>query len=946
MAQIRATISPAIYDTVVSLLSPLPNPDAAIAQFARLVDASNGELLPHFHNNQRLIHYVLLVFAHSQWLGETLIRNTDVLLSLGKVTALDRTISAETFAERLAKLRLGSAGHDCATVLARCKRREYIRILLRDVLGIATLAETTGEISALSDVLIAEAVREVDAQLHARYGTPRHVDKAGRDLPCRFSVLALGKLGGNELNYSSDIDLMFLYEGGLSNREYFIRLAQQTTELLSRHTGEGPVFRIDLRLRPQGSQEELAVALPHAVQYYRNVAQDWELQALIKARHSAGDVRLSREFMRSVEAQVYRPELNFAAIKTALSMREKIDQQRRSPRRVPWALRGIDIKREPGGIRDIEFLVQCLQRVYGGPEPWLRSSGTLFTLQKLHDKQHISGSDFDTLTGSYIFLRNLEHRLQLWQGQQTHRLLTSEAELVTLARGMTREGSAVPAPSAFLEQVRVRMRGVAEIYRRVIYLEQSREKSGMESLDRSSSTVGEHSGQQVMARLAVDAPALHAWLSTAQLSTAQLSREAHRNLERFLHAATTSSDGYPAILSNPDTLRRALPIFEHSHYATELLVRNPAEMLLLQDLAAGPDPPSGAETLPRTGSGAWLLGLPTDALARPGEELSSLRCGYRELTLLSSARDLLLPRSIWTSLRDNTAAADAAIRAAVQFAAAPSGFAVLALGRLGSCEFDILSDADLLFVYDDSTDRSQAVRAAERTMEALTAYTHDGTVFAVDTRLRPHGSEGELVLTPSQLGAYFANHAQPWERLTYLRLRSIAGDMQVADAAAQRVQVALRSPVSHPQHLRETLVDMRTRLENLDRSPNFKSGAGGTYDVDYVLAYLQLQNGLVQTATLRERIGQLRTRALLSNPDAETLQQSAAFLRALEHVVRLVTGRTGKWLPASDQAMRSVRELVAQSLPHAVHTRVEEELANVLLRTREIYGKLLASPAL
>ena len=348
--------------------------------------------------------------------------------------------------------------------------------MLRDVLGIATLAETTAEISALSDVLIEDALREAHSQLQRRFGTPQHLEQRGRAVDSRFTVLSLGKLGGNELNYSSDIDLLYLYDGGdepagsdISNREYFVRLAQNITELLSRHTPEGPVFRIDLRLRPQGTEGEPAVPLAHAIRYYSQVAHDWELQAMIKARHAAGDVGLARELMRAVQPYVYRPELNFVAIKTALETRDKIGSHRRKSllKEVPET--GIDVKVDRGGIRDIEFLVQCLQRVYGGGESWLRSRGTLFALQKLHDKEHISSKDFHNLTNAYEFLRHLEHRLQLRQGQQTHRLPQSAPELHQLARSMTREGTAAPNPQEFIAHVQRRMAAVQEIYQRVIY---------------------------------------------------------------------------------------------------------------------------------------------------------------------------------------------------------------------------------------------------------------------------------------------------------------------------------------------------------------------------------------------------------------------------------------------------------------------------------------------
>src|SRR5206468_11710056 len=204
-----------------------------------------------------------------------------------------------------------------------------------------------------------------------------------------FAVLSLGKLGGNELNYSSDIDLLYLHGDGpeppaaaISNREYFVRLAQQVTEILSRHTAEGAVFRIDLRLRPQGNEGELAISLSNALRYYAETAHDWERQALIKVRNSAGDIALAREFIRRVQPQVYSEQVNFAAIKTALVAREKIDRKRRK-QAATEGYESIDVKIDRGGIRDIEFLVQCLQRVYGGAEPWLRSGGTVFSLQKL-----------------------------------------------------------------------------------------------------------------------------------------------------------------------------------------------------------------------------------------------------------------------------------------------------------------------------------------------------------------------------------------------------------------------------------------------------------------------------------------------------------------------------------------------------------------------------------
>jgi glutamate-ammonia-ligase adenylyltransferase len=431
LARLGERLSPGVTGTLPTLLGESPDPDSALNLLERLISApENHELLRLLDRSRYLVHYAIALFGYSQWLGETLIQNTDLFHALCRERTLERSHSREDFQEHLARFRSRSFEIDISQLLARFKKREYIRIMLRDVLRFATLAETTAEISALSDVLIEEARRHTDAILRNRYGAPQHLDQHGRVVDTPFAVLSMGKLGGNELNYSSDVDLLFLYGDGerpipdeqdrlawgttsrqgagsreqgaggereISNREYFIRLAQQVTEVLSRVTREGAVFRIDLRLRPQGAEGEPAVPLAHALRYYARVAHDWELQALIKVRYSAGDLELAREFIRGVQPFVYREELNFAAIETAVNSREKIGAHRRKPAAIRRS-NALDVKLDRGGIRDIEFLVQCLQRVYGGAEAWLRSGGTLFSLQKLHDKGHISGKDFHELS--------------------------------------------------------------------------------------------------------------------------------------------------------------------------------------------------------------------------------------------------------------------------------------------------------------------------------------------------------------------------------------------------------------------------------------------------------------------------------------------------------------------------------------------------------------------
>ena len=945
LARLRGSLPEPVFAAFLQFLATSPSPDSVVVQFERLMEAAPGDLATAFQKQPILIHYATLIFGCSAWLGETLIQNIDLFRRLGRSQSLDRSCSREECREEFARMHSRSPDSDMAAALARFRKREYVRILLRDVLGIAKLAETTEEISALADALIEEGLMAVNSELQRRHGTPKWVDTQGRLRDSRFAVVSLGKLGGNELNYSSDIDLMFLYDGGvepptqgISNREYFIRLAQQTTELLSRHNREGQVFRIDLRLRPQGHEGELAVALPRAAHYYSKVAEDWELQAMIKARHSAGDADLVREFIRAVEPCVYRPNVNFAAVKTALQTRERIDK--RGKKLVPGrpTRHAIDVKLDRGGIRDIEFLVQCLQRVYGGEEGWLRSRGTLFALQKLHDKEHISGKDFHNLTNAYEFLRHLEHHLQLRHGRQSHQLPSSPAELEVLAKCLNRQGSATQSPAEFLAHIQTRMASVAEIYSRIIYQQQSQQFIDAEGNLRLQAQVppsAENSYSQIMQRLAVDAPRL-----LEVISHARLSPHARRNLDRYLSSAATNSERYGAVLGSPDAVERALKIFEFSNYLADILVRYPTDVALLEDIKARTATVAAAlfEIAPdqsNTTPDPVLAYLSHSSVSRQ-EALVLLRQQFRHALFVSGARDLYHRRSVFEALEENTAAADRAVQSALAISHPPSGLAVMALGRLGSREFDLLSDADVVFVADETTNPEVARRAAERTMESLTAYTREGTVFPVDTRLRPQGREGELVTTPAQISRYFARDARPWEAISYLRLRFVAGDREVGGLALAAAREGVASVADRPEFDR-ALADMRSRLELSDSAPNSKAWPGGEYDIDFLAGRLQAKYRIWSQGTLSERVSLLRERGLLGEQESRELAAGAEFLRTVEHFVRLVTGRPGKWLPAGDHAQTCVAKLMPRLPGREEGRALEEELAAVLRRTREIY---------
>jgi len=446
LAAVSRMLPPQLWAALPGLLAQLPDPDGALNYLERYFQTRSGsagevsaaDVMRFLGQRPAALHHLLVIFSYSRFLSETLIQQPEMILWLDRVSldrgfvrvdrpniagtgSLDRIKSPEDLHAEFARFAATSFELSPAVILARFKRREYIRITLRDVLGIATLGETTLELSQLADVLLEHAFRQSEQALETAYGVPEFTDESGARHRTHLSILSLGKLGGYELNYSSDVDLMFMYghegntsgglEGATTNADYFARLAQGILKTIMEMTPEGSVFRVDLRLRPQGTEGALATTLDSALKYYRSNAREWELQMLIKARGSAGDISIARRFLAELQPLIYRPEFNLAAVKAVLDAREEISKSLRKraidkPHTAEW-----NVKLSPGGIRDIEFLTQCLQRLYGGAEPWLHSGTTLVALQRLHDKGYVSGREFFRLAESYQFLRKVEHRL-------------------------------------------------------------------------------------------------------------------------------------------------------------------------------------------------------------------------------------------------------------------------------------------------------------------------------------------------------------------------------------------------------------------------------------------------------------------------------------------------------------------------------------------------------
>ena len=967
-----------LWATLPALLAQLPDPDGALNFLERYLrlevepTAANTRTVAYLKRYPAALHHLLVIFSYSRFLSETLVQQPELITWLHRparkgleaAQSLDRIKSPEDLHEEFAQFEAVSLEHPPAVVLARFKRREYLRITLRDVLGLATLAETTLELSHLADVLLERALRISEQKLQNAYGMPQFTDAAGNRHVARLAILSLGKLGGQELNYSSDIDLMFLYErdgetsggpqGAISNAEYFVRLSQAVLKLITEVTPEGAVFRVDLRLRPEGKGGDVATSLPAMLDYYRTRAREWERQMLIKARCSAGDIEAGRRLLRQVQPLIYRSEFNLAAVEAVLNARQEMT--RNLQRRAAGATHAAEwnVKLSPGGIRDIEFLTQCLQRLYGGADPWLRSSSTLVALQRLHDKGHLTGRDFFRLGSAYQFLRKVEHRLQLRDGLQRHTLPEAPDALERLANRCGVEPTAAAGRTAaeeLLRRLSQYFADVREIYDRILALRAPSPVAAVEAVE------SDPGASALLRRLRVEYPAVAKGVTQAIASQgAAEDAYARRGLLRFLSSAVLDAQVMAQLGSHPEWLARAAEIFARSDLAVEMLTRHPEETLVVAD----------------PGLAGFRGPLPGPPGAASEEAMAAVRIGYRRSLLATVVRALLGASQPFETFATLTRLAEEALAAVLGLAACEtlgptdlgSGpLAVLALGRLGSGEMDIGSDVDLVFVADEllsSESREPWRRLAERFVHVAGSHTREGLLFPVDTRLRPRGGEGEILQSVGYLRGYFHTEAEPWEAAAFLKARPIAGNLALGAEAIRQIHAILAERLSGAAGLAPQMARTRERLETegagsaqgLAAKGEFKKVAGGYYDVEYILAFLFLTRGLPRgLATGGHVLRQIATlesagveAAGLSTTQAQTLRAAALLYRSLDHALRLVTGRPANRLPEPALAERVTRQLERWNLP--LPESLEAAVENMRRQLRALYEQIVLAACL
>jgi [glutamine synthetase] adenylyltransferase / [glutamine synthetase]-adenylyl-L-tyrosine phosphorylase len=766
------------------------------------------------------------------------------------------------------------------------KGREMTRVALRELANVAPLEETTGELSRIAEICIRSVFQHWNAEFRKRYGSPN----------AEFAILAMGKLGGGELNHSSDVDLLFLYsdEGQLvsqlSYHEFFNWLSKRILETFSTPHPQGSLFRVDLRLRPEGSAGPLARSLESMENYYAGFGETWERLALIKARGIAGSRELAYEFLRQHQPFIYPKSATPDLLEEIANIKRRIERDVVGRDKLQR-----DVKLGIGGIREIEFIVQALQLTHGAQHPFLQEPSMLKALRALRQLDLLPREEVLALDNAYRFLRRVEHRLQIEAEQQTHTVPDDPEALRRLARSL-RFSSAEDFATALQE----RMGTVRPIFQRIIsetpseaakidlkiFKDANHATKALAALERGpmSFHVAPRT-RQIFRKLQ---PVLLDWLAKGADPDATLNQ-----FVRFVEAYGLRSLLFELLVANPKLLELLVKTFDASRFAGELLIRRPQ---LLEEITRDP---TFAEAR-SIGEHLWRL----DSLGASAFHLDPVRAYRQRQILRMILRDVLNLAKPPTSKPFGAELSDLA-EACLLFTIRLLGgeqSTVIALGKFGGRELSYGADLDVLFVGED-------VRAAQNLVVTMAQPTSEGNIWMLDARLRPEGEKGPLVCALETYQAYFERRAQLWEIHALTRARPIAGPLgnQFMRIAQYYWKKAGKRPDLF-QQIDAMLERIRRERGSGTDFLDFKTGIGGTIEAEFLAQALQMRESIWEPNWERA-IDQLRERWILNDAEAVKLKAAYRFLRRCESALRRYENKTVSALPssASDQRKLAIR---------------------------------------
>lgn len=822
--------------------------------------------------------------------------------------------------------------------LRKLRRAEMVRIAIRDLNGLADVTETLQDLSDLADGLVAATVDWHYQQMILKSGTPIGAESGESQT---LLVLGMGKLGGQELNFSSDIDLIFVYpekgqtQGGVKsmpNDQFFIRLGQAVNKSLTELTHDGMVYRVDMRLRPFGQSGPLAVSFTEMENYYQIHGRAWERYALVKARVVAGDAEKGQELFEILRPFIYRKYVDFSAIESLRELKMMINAE------VKKKDKHRNIKLGPGGIREIEFIVQAFQLVHGGRDPLLQGRQLMPMLQTLAERQYIDPTPQKGLMAAYLFLRRAENHLQEWNDQQTHDLPTEAVQQAALANSMGFE-----TYDEFFEVLSQHLHFVQAEFDTVFAETTPSEVEEDTSL--KEACLADQIDVEMLEALALQAPeALAANLAQFfdSRSYTHASADAVNRfkavlpgiltglkhvedpvvaLERALKVISSvmSRSVYLVLLKeNAGAIPHLLQLCSLSAWMAEMLVKYPA---LLDQLL---DERILYEPLKLTELKAEAMGILAENSLDDEAFMNQLRQWKHAQVFRVAAADITGHLPIMKVSDYLTWIAEAVLDVATQYAwqfmqqrnGLPGGvtspddlpFLIIGYGKLGGIELGYGSDLDIVFLYDelDPSAKSQGekplennlyfIRMTQKIISLLTTFMPTGILYEVDTRLRPNGASGMIVTDLNAFQAYQENKAWVWEHQALVRTRAIVGSKRVKAT----FETFKQQFISHERSLaalRTEVVEMRQKMQatldkSNDREFDLKQGAGGIVDIEFMVQYLVLGyahqfKSLTFWSDNIRLLEEIKTIGVLPEAEVEALEEVYRQYRAIYHRLAL-----------------------------------------------------------
>ncbi|MBW3576559.1 MAG: bifunctional [glutamine synthetase] adenylyltransferase/[glutamine synthetase]-adenylyl-L-tyrosine phosphorylase [Actinobacteria bacterium] len=941
---------------LLEVISEAASPPDALHVLAEL-----GRNQPHVYDRVRAdrawLHRLVAVAGASRPLGDLLARHADAVESLRE----PQPVHAAGIAEQVKVAIASTDGDDRAAAVAGIRRRTTAAIAARDLTGELDVEQVGWELARLADGVLAGAT----AALH---------DELGGERPtARLCVIGMGKLGGEELNYVSDVDVVFVHaprradasnQDARAAREEAQQVFTALLRLLNASTTMGRAYEIDPTLRPEGREGALSRTVPSFVAYWERWAKTWEFQAMLKARPVAGDLALGQELLDAAEPFVYPENLDPSTVSQVRDMKGRVEAKDEVVRHGQRHL-----KLAPGGLRDIEFAVQLLQLVHARGDPTIRQRGTVRALAALGDRGYIAVDDAETFSSAYRRLRTVEHRLQLAEERRTHTVPDDPDRQECLARSLGYRPTADRrARAAFLEELRSLQGNVRDLHAKLFYRPLLEMHAAVPASDAAlvEQRTGVLSEDAALRRLeALGFRDARGVLRDVRALTAGVSRRAttlRMALPAMLHALAESPD--------PDGGVRGLRTLVEAHGDDAALVAALRDQPPVADLLArllGTSEVAGELLLTVPQGVEWLTNA--DARAQPRlredlvrtalgmlrwqEDLAGRQAALRRFKRREQARivirDLAGDASVTAVGAELAALGDACLEAGLQAVldavrdaegtgdGDPASIAVIGLGKLGGRELHYPSDLDVMVVHGPTPDDGDAggderrasvfaVEVAERLLPALSSATAEGTAFDVDAELRPEGRSGPLSRSLASCRAYYERWAEPWERQALLKARRVAGDMELG-----RSFVALAQQHAYPQVFgtaEATAVRrMKARIEReriprrVDPKRHLKLGAGGLTDVEWTVQLLQQQHGahepMLRTPSTMAGVDALQDVGILDATEATWLRDGYRFLATVRNRLYLLRQRDVDVLPTAVLVL----EKLARSLGYGRNAR-------------------------